>query len=114
MPFKKKTITFLLDYISPYAYLAWTQIHKLAEKYDHAVEPMPVLFAGLLNASGQKRPAEVPLERNYIIKNLYRTTSALGNCYNTTSVAFLTHMIAQQCGYEVGEIILSMGDLHLY
>ncbi len=38
----------------------------------------------------------------------------LGNSYNTTSVAFLTHMIAQQCGYEVGEIILSMGDLHLY
>ncbi len=38
----------------------------------------------------------------------------LGNGYNTSSVAFLTHMIAQQCGYEVGEIILSLGDLHLY
>jgi thymidylate synthase len=38
----------------------------------------------------------------------------LGNPYNTASVAFLTHMVAQQCGFEVGEIILSMGDLHLY
>lgn len=38
----------------------------------------------------------------------------LGNPYNTASVAFLTHMIAQQCGFEVGEIILSIGDLHLY
>lgn len=38
----------------------------------------------------------------------------LGNPYNTASVAFLTHMIAQQCGLEPGEIILSMGDLHLY
>ncbi len=38
----------------------------------------------------------------------------LGNSYNTASVAFLTHMIAQQCGYEVGEVILSLGDLHLY
>lgn len=38
----------------------------------------------------------------------------LGNCYNTASVAFLTHMVAQQCGFDVGEIILSMGDLHLY
>ncbi len=38
----------------------------------------------------------------------------LGNPYNTASCAFLTHMIAQQCDLEVGEIILSMGDLHLY
>lgn len=38
----------------------------------------------------------------------------LGNCYNTASVAFLTHMVAQQCGYDVGEVILSIGDLHLY
>lgn len=38
----------------------------------------------------------------------------LGNPYNTASVAFLTHMVAQQCGYEPGEVILSMGDLHLY
>lgn len=38
----------------------------------------------------------------------------LGNPYNTASVAFLTHMVAQQCDYQVGDIILSMGDLHLY
>jgi thymidylate synthase len=38
----------------------------------------------------------------------------LGNPYNTASVAFLTHMVAQQCNFQVGEIILSMGDLHLY
>ncbi|NBU20654.1 thymidylate synthase, partial [bacterium] len=38
----------------------------------------------------------------------------LGNSYNTASVAFLTHMVAQQCGFEPGEVILSMGDLHLY
>jgi thymidylate synthase len=38
----------------------------------------------------------------------------LGHTYNTTSVAFLTHMIAQQCDLDVGDIVLSMGDLHLY
>jgi thymidylate synthase len=38
----------------------------------------------------------------------------LGNPYNTASLAFLTHMIAQQCGYEPGEIVISMADLHLY
>jgi thymidylate synthase len=38
----------------------------------------------------------------------------LGIPFNTTSVSFLTHMIAQQCDLEVGEIVHSIGDLHLY
>ncbi|WP_333902871.1 thymidylate synthase [Achromobacter insolitus] len=38
----------------------------------------------------------------------------LGVPYNAASVSFLTHMIAQQCDLEVGEIVHSFGDLHLY
>ncbi len=38
----------------------------------------------------------------------------LGNPYNTCSLAFFTHMLAQQCNLDVGEIILSIGDCHLY
>ncbi len=38
----------------------------------------------------------------------------LGNPYNTCSLAFFTHMLAQQCDLDVGEIILSIGDCHLY
>jgi thymidylate synthase len=38
----------------------------------------------------------------------------LGIPYNCASLAFLTHMVAQQCGLEPGEIIHSVGDLHLY
>ena len=38
----------------------------------------------------------------------------LGNPYNTASLAFLTHMLAQQCDLDVGEIILSIGDAHIY
>ena len=37
----------------------------------------------------------------------------LGIPYNTASTAFLTHMIAQQCDLEVGDVIHSIGDLHL-
>jgi thymidylate synthase len=38
----------------------------------------------------------------------------LGVPFNAASVAFLTHMVAQQCELEVGEIVHSFGDLHLY
>lgn len=38
----------------------------------------------------------------------------LGVPYNAASVGFLTHMVAQQCDLEPGEVIHSFGDLHLY
>ena len=38
----------------------------------------------------------------------------LGNPYNTASLALLTHMLAQQCDLEVGDIIISIGDAHIY
>ena len=38
----------------------------------------------------------------------------LGNPYNTASLAFLTHMLAQQCDLEVGDIVISIGDAHIY
>ena len=38
----------------------------------------------------------------------------LGLPYNITSLALLTHMLAQQCDLGLGEIIISTGDSHLY
>ncbi|HEX4511771.1 MAG TPA: thymidylate synthase [Burkholderiaceae bacterium] len=38
----------------------------------------------------------------------------LGVPFNTASVAFLTHMVAQQCDLAPGEIVHVLGDAHLY
>jgi len=71
-------LRFCFDYISPYAYLAWTQVHALALRHRREVEPVPVLFAALLDANGQKGPAEIPAKRVYLFKDVLRTAHLLG------------------------------------
>ena len=38
----------------------------------------------------------------------------LGVTFNIASYALFTHMIAQACGLEVGELIITLGDAHIY
>jgi 2-hydroxychromene-2-carboxylate isomerase len=71
-------IHFYFDYISSNAYLAWTQLPKLAAKYGFTIEPVPVLFAGLLEAHGQLGPAEVPAKARWMNKNNLRKAALLG------------------------------------
>jgi 2-hydroxychromene-2-carboxylate isomerase len=71
-------VKFYFDFISPYAYIAWTQVNALAERNERRVEPLPVLFAALLDAHGQRGPAEIPAKRTYTFRDAYRKAHRLG------------------------------------
>ena len=71
-------VRFYFDFVSPYAYIGWTQIHRVVEARGQRVEAGPVLFAGLLNAHGQKGPAEIPAKRASLFKDGSRKAHAFG------------------------------------
>lgn len=71
-------IRFLFDYVSPYAYLASTQIRALARRHARDVEAAPVLFAPMLDTTGSRGPAEVPSKRAYMFKDVERLARMLG------------------------------------
>lgn|SRR5262245_53625043 len=72
------TIRFYFDYESPNAYLAWTQLPKLADRYGFTVDPVPILYAALLDAHGQLGPGEQPTKGRWMAKNVLRKALLLG------------------------------------
>ncbi len=73
-----QTIRFYYDYISSNAYLAWLELPKLAARHAAVIEPVPVLFAALLEAHGQLGPAEVHVKALWMLKNNLRKAALLG------------------------------------
>jgi 2-hydroxychromene-2-carboxylate isomerase len=74
-------IVFHFDFLSPYAYLAWTQMHAIAVKHGRTVAPVPTLLAALLAHGKTKGPAEIPAKRVYLVADTVRTAKLLGVPY---------------------------------
>ena len=52
-----KQITFYLDFISPYAYLAFEELPRALEGLSYGVSYKPIMFAALLKHLGTLGPA---------------------------------------------------------
>jgi 2-hydroxychromene-2-carboxylate isomerase len=65
-----KHITFYLDFLSPYAYLAFEKLPQTLEGLSYSVEYRPVLFAAFLKAHGQLGPAEIPGKREWTYRQV--------------------------------------------
>ena len=65
-----KHITFYLDFISPYAYLAFEALPEALMGVSYSVSHSPVLFAGLLKHHGQLGPAEIASKREWTYRQV--------------------------------------------
>lgn len=65
-----KHITFYLDFISPYAYLAFEALPEALMGLSYSVSYTPVLFAGLLKHHGQLGPAEIAPKRDWTYRQV--------------------------------------------
>ena len=74
----QRTLRFIFDYESPNAYIAWAELPRLEKSYDLSVQPVPVLYAGLLDAHGHVGPGEIPAKGRWMGKDLLRKSVRLG------------------------------------
>ena len=65
-----KAITFYLDFISPYAYLAFETLPEALMGHSYTVTYKPVLFAALLKHHGQLGPAEIASKREWTYRQV--------------------------------------------
>jgi len=65
-----KHITCYLDFISPYAWLAFEELPEALMGLSYSMTYKPLLFAALLKHHGQLGPAEIPAKRDWTYRQV--------------------------------------------
>jgi hypothetical protein len=73
-----KTITCYLDFISPYAYLAFEALPSSLMGVSHRMIYKPVLFAAMLKHHGQLGPAEIAGKREWTYRQVVWQAQQMG------------------------------------
>lgn len=73
-----KHLVFWLDFISPYAHLAFDRLPRELQGLSYSVSYRPVLFAGLLKRHGQLGPAEIAPKRDWTYRQVLWQAQAQG------------------------------------
>jgi 2-hydroxychromene-2-carboxylate isomerase len=74
-----KRITFYLDFVSPYAWLAFERLPEVLEGLSYSVAYKPVLLGALLQQHGNPGPAGIAPKRDWT----YRHVTWLGHAQGT-------------------------------
>ena len=73
-----KAVEFYFDVGSPAAYLAWTQLPRLAQEMHAEIEYRPFLLGGVFQATGNRSPMEVAAKGQYMQDDLARYARRYG------------------------------------
>ena len=73
-----KQITFYLDFVSPYAWLAFERLPQVLEGLSYSVQYRPVLLGALLQAQGNPGPAGIAPKRDWTYRHVTWLGHSLG------------------------------------
>ncbi|ANB76045.1 2-hydroxychromene-2-carboxylate isomerase [Paraburkholderia phytofirmans] len=73
-----KRIDFYFDFGSPTAYLAWTQLPKIASEYGAELALKPVLLGAIHKATNNASPATVPAKAAWMQRDLAQFAASYG------------------------------------
>lgn len=77
-----KEVEFYFDVGSPAAYLAWTQMPRIAREADARLVLRPMLLGGVFHATGNHSPTEVPAKGRYMMADLERFAHRYGVAFS--------------------------------
>jgi len=73
-----KTLEYFFDYVSPYSYLAESQIAGLVERTGAELVHRPFFLGGVMQASGNSPPATVAAKGKYMMTDIARWLDRYG------------------------------------
>lgn len=73
-----KHITFHLDFVSPYAWLAFERMPEVLEGLSYTVQYRPVLLGALLQRDGNPGPAGIAAKREWTYRHVHWLGQSLG------------------------------------
>ena len=76
-----KTLEFFFDFGSPAAFLAWTQLARLAQDTNATIHYRPMLLGAVFKATGNHSPAMIPAKGRYMSEDLARFAKRYGQAF---------------------------------
>ena len=73
-----RIVEFYFDVGSPAAYLAWTQMPRIAREAGARIEYKPMLLGGVFQATGNQSPLNIPPKGRYVMSDLERFAHRYG------------------------------------
>src|SRR5262245_54082025 len=95
-----KTVEFFYDFTSPTAYLAWTQLPKLAARTNAKLVYRPMFLGGVMQATENRPPGTVKAKGKWMAQDLARWAKRYGVTYRVNPHFPMLTLMVQRAAYH--------------